>query len=165
MGYILALLRDNWFTLLQTTGIISGLVFTALSFRANTSARQVDNLIRMKEQHLEIWRQLYENANLKGVFDAERDLGAEPVNEEEEFFVLSLILHLFASYRGIETGVLKSPEGLEKDICEVFDYPVPRAAWEKAKEYQDADFVIFIEGVLGREEEESQKAPQNETFV
>jgi hypothetical protein len=164
MGYFLALLRDNWFTLLQTTGIIGGLVFTALSFRADTKARQVDNLIRMKEQHQGLWRQLFENANLKGVLDAERDLVAEPVSEEEEFFVLSLILHLFASYRGIETGVLKSPDGLEKDICEVFEYPVPRAAWEKAREYQDADFVVFIEGVLEREVE-VQTDPQNGTFV
>jgi hypothetical protein len=151
MELLLALLRDHWFTLVQTAGIIGSLLFTALSFRHDLGARRLENLIWIKDQHLRIWQQFDKDPALQRILELERKLKVEPVTQKEEIFVTSVILHLFLSYQAIENGLLNRLEGLEKDIRTFFAAPVPREVWGRVKRFQDMDFVDFVERALGDE--------------
>jgi len=37
------------------------------------------------------------------------------------------------------------PEGIRRDVWELFSLPIPKAVWEKAKDLHDADLVAFVE--------------------
>lgn len=145
---VLASLRENWFVLLQSVGIIGSLLFTAASFRTDAKARRISNLLTLTHHHREIWTQLYKRPDLLRVVKRAVDLMRQPVTEAEELFVDLLILHLSSSYHAIRDGLLAEPEGLRKDIRWFFSLPIPRAVWRKSRILQDEDFVRFIDSNL-----------------
>jgi hypothetical protein len=139
---------EHWFDLLQTVGIIGGLLFTAYTVRKDERARQIGNLIAIKQQNREIWKELYERPKLVRVLSKEVDLNREPISTEEWLFVKFLILHLDTVHRAMKAGMFVELEGLQKDIKDFFSSPIPRAIWEKLKWLQDDDFVKFVHGCL-----------------
>src|ERR1044072_173514 len=95
-------LQGNWFTLLQSAGIIGSLLFTGVSLRMDAKVRRVGNLLRMTEGHRNIWSELYVRPELARVTNGSVDLAKEPVTNLEELFVSFLILHLSGSYRALQ---------------------------------------------------------------
>lgn len=142
-------LSAHAFTLLQSVGIIGGLVFTGLAFRAETRSRRVGNLIVLTQHHRDIWEDLYTRPSLSRVLKTSVDLDKAPVTREEEVFVLLLILHLNAAFRAMSDSLAPRPEVLRQDIRSFFALPIPAAAWLRYRSFQDRDFVDFVEGVLG----------------
>lgn len=136
--------------LLSAIGIVSGLVFTALSFREDTRSRRVSNLMQLTEQHRETWGQLQQNPNLARVKDDNADLYTKPVTNEESQFVMQLMFHLHCWYRAILSKEVSSLDGLEKDIRSFFGRPVPRFVWEEKKSFFDRDFRRFVDDLLLR---------------
>lgn len=142
---LLNLLRDNWFELLQSLGIITGFFFASYSSWEEAKQRRVANRLEITKQHREIWSTLYSRPDLTRVIDSAADLAAQPVTHEEQLFVRSLILHLAAAFRASRAGMFKLPDELKTDIAIFFSHPVPRAVWEVTKHLQNADFVWFVE--------------------
>lgn len=142
---VLHWIGDHWFDLLQTTGIIAGLYFTARAFHLDIKTRRVDHLIELTKQHREIWTELYARPELARVKDATADLRGKPITGDEELFISMLILHLNASYHALKDRVFLKPDGLRKDIHGFFSRPLTKLVWEKMKPLQDADFVAFVE--------------------
>lgn len=141
-------ISKNWFDLLQTVGIVGGLLFTAYTARKENQGRKIENFIAIKQQHREIWTLPYEHSKLFRVLQTDVDLITKPISDEEELFVKLLILHLDMAHRAIKTGVLVKIEGLDKDIKGFFGAPIPQAIWRKIKRLQDQDFVKFVEASL-----------------
>ena len=141
--------RDNWFTLLQSLGIIGGLLFTGFSLRIDARVRRISNVFEVTKQHREIWTQLYSQPELKRILDPAVDVTQDPVTSGEELFLTLLILHLASAYRARRFGMVLSPEELRADISSFFALPIPRAVWEKSKAFQDHDFVSFVESYRG----------------
>jgi len=135
----------NWFDLLQSLGIVGGLLFTAFSLRIDAKSRLMENLTSLTEHHREIWTQIYQNPELKRILESKVDLHKKPINREEELFVNLVILHLFSAFRAMESGMFMKPEGLEKDIKWFFSLPIPKAVWLKLKPARDKDFIRFVE--------------------
>lgn len=133
---------------LEAVGIIAGLCFTAVSYRDDTKARQVTNLLTLTEQHREIWSRLTERRDLVRVLDASVDVKHAPPTLAEEIFVNHLILHLSASFRAIRTGLLLRPEKLQRDIHRFFTLPIPKAVWQQQRLLLDEDFARFVEDCL-----------------
>lgn len=138
-------IANNWPALLNAGGVIAGLVFTALSFRAEARARRVSNLIEITKGHRDIWTELYRRPDLKRVLDGGVDLGRVPMTREEELFVTLLVHHLNNSYQAMKNGVFIKPDGLRRDIFRFFSLPIPQTVWEKLKPMQNDDFVAFVE--------------------
>lgn len=141
-------LEQHWFDLFQTVGIVSGLLFTAYAARKEDGSRKISNLIAIKAEYREIWKQVYKRPQLARVLKADVDLNAEPISDEEFLFVKLLILHLDTVHRMMKSGMFVTLEGLQKDVAEFFSAPIPKAIWEKIKPLQDADFAEFIESNL-----------------
>ena len=139
---------QNWFTLLQSIGIVGGLLFTAAALRLDAKTRRIANLIEITKQHREIWTELYRLPELARVSDGAVDLTEKPLKVEEELFIGLLILHLNSAYHAMKDGVFTKPDGLRKDVQQFFSRPMAKVVWEKVKPLQDVEFVRFVEACL-----------------
>jgi len=139
---------ENWFELLQTVGIVGGLLLNAYATWRLHQSRKISNLITIKQEHREIWMESYDQPRLSRIRERNVDLHKEPVADEEEMFVNLLVLHLDTVHRAMKAGMFVNLEGLQMDIKGFFSLPIPQAVWEKAKRFQDRDFVRFIEDSL-----------------
>ena len=143
MGF-LGLLANNWFTLLQSVGIIGGLLFTGISLRRESRAKQIANLITITRQHRDIWTELYRRPDLSRVLNHDADLQKAPVTLEEELFVGLLIHHLNSVYHAMQAGMFMTPEGLKADIQQFFSLPIPKSVWHTRQNLQDRKFAQFV---------------------
>jgi len=135
----------NWFELLQTVGIIGGLVFTAYSISKDDKSRKISNLIAIKQQHREIWREIFDRPQLMRVLKQNVNLSTEEVTEEEALFVKFLFLHLAAVHRAKATGLFVDIQGLDKDIREFLKLPIPKIVWNRLKPFMNKDLIEFVE--------------------
>ena len=138
-------LTVNWFALLQTTGIVGGLFFTGWSLHLDAKAHRTDNLLKVTDQHRELWMTLFTKPELARVMQTEIDLSRQPPSNEEIQFVTLLILHLNGSYHAIKAGMLEKPKGLGPDIGNFFNRPIPQLVWGQVKSFYDPDFVAFVD--------------------
>ena len=134
---------ENWFVLLQSVGIIGGLLFTTISLRSETSTRRVSNLLAITESHRKLWTEFCRNPKLNRVLDARADTGQ--ITREEEIFVNLVIFHLNSVFYARKSGLVFKLEGLRCDIGWFFSLPTPKAVWEKTSLLQNDDFVQFVE--------------------
>jgi len=139
---------QNWFELLQTVGIIVGLVFTAYSISKDDKSRKIANLIAIKQQHREIWRELFDRPQLTRVLKQHVNLDMEAITDEEALFVKFLFLHLAAVHRATAAGLFVNVQGLDRDIREFLMLPIPKGIWDRLKQFLDKDFVEFVEKAI-----------------
>ena len=145
---ILAWIGNHAFNLVSAVGIIASLSFTAVSFRADTRSRRLNNLVRLTEQHRDIWEESQSNPKVARIRDPQADLYTKPVTAEEAQFVMLLMFHLHCWYRAIVEREVANLEGVEKDIRSFFSRPVPRHVWEERKAFFDRDFRRFVDDLL-----------------
>ncbi len=136
---------EHWLDFLQSVGIICGLLFTVHTIRTDAKGRRIANLIVFSQQHRDIWKQMYAHPELARVFASEVDLDRAPVTNNERLFAQLLILHLDSVHRAIKEDMFVSLSGLQQDIRMSLAAPILRAVWEEMKEFQDNDFVAFVE--------------------
>src|ERR1043166_739101 len=135
---------QHWLDLLQSVGIVGGLLFTAYTTWKDVRARRISNSIAIDGQYRDIWKELYDHAELSRVLAKDADIEKQPVSVQEEMFVKTLVLHLGTVYRALTYGEFAKLEGLRKDVREFFALPIPREVWQRIKVFQDKDFVEFI---------------------
>jgi hypothetical protein len=133
-----------WIDLLQTVGIVGGLLFTAYATWKDERARRIGNSIAITEQYRQIWKELYDRAELSRVLAKDADVKKQPVSIQEELFVKTLVLHLGTVYRAMKHSEFVKLEGLRRDVREFFTLPIPREVWQRVKSFQDKDFVEFV---------------------
>jgi len=138
-------ITGHWLDLLQSLGIVGGLLFSAYTTRKDERARRISNSIAINEQYRQIWNEMYNHPELSRVLAKDANVRQTPVSRQEELFVTTLILHLSTVYRAMKHGEFVNLEGLQKDVAEFFSLPIPRAVWNKIKKFQDENFMRFIE--------------------
>jgi hypothetical protein len=143
----------HWITLhgpglLESAGIIGGLLFTAVTLRRDMRSRHISNLITLTAQHREIWERFYERPQLARVRDAHADVKKKPPTRDESLFVHLIILHLNCWYQAVKRREVTEPEGMNLDVGKFFALPVPHAVWMKWREYQDREFVRYVDDAI-----------------
>lgn len=141
-------LTQNWFDLLSAVGIVASLLFTAVSLHSETKTRRVANLLALTQNHRELWRGFYQNADLTRVWDSLADTQVNPPTLAEQEFVNVVIHHLSSVYRATRYDLTVKPEGMARDVRAFFSLPIPKDVWERMKSFHDADFVTFVENCL-----------------
>ncbi|WP_395746693.1 hypothetical protein [Prosthecobacter sp.] len=136
------------FDLISAVGIISGLCYTSVSFQESARARRIDNLLKLTEQHRNIWEKIQGNPALARIRADDTDLIKHPVTMEEAQFVTFLILHIHCWYRAMLDKEVVSLEGMKRDVRGILSRPVPRHVWEQRKSYLDHDFREFVDTLL-----------------
>lgn len=141
-------ITEHWFDLLQTVGIVASLLLAAYTTWKDERARRIGNSIAINDQYRKIWAGVYEHPSLARVLDKDADAQEPPIALGEEMFVTTLISHLSTVFRALKQGEFVKLEGLEQDVREFFTLPIPRAVWERLKQFQDGKFVAFVENCL-----------------
>ncbi|MBI3418197.1 MAG: hypothetical protein HY043_23145 [Verrucomicrobia bacterium] len=131
--------------LLQDAGIITGFIFTLHTLRKDTAARRLSNLLSFAQQHQAIWKDWPERKELSRIMDKRAVLATKPLSHEERRFVTQLVVHLDGVHRAMKAKLVVNIAGVRKDVRDFFALPVPQAAWQMLKPYQDADFIAFVE--------------------
>jgi hypothetical protein len=135
----------HWFELLQSVGIVCGLLFTGFALRAEKRVVGVQTLFTITEHHRSLWTQLYSRPELGRILEKKPDFMDRPITENETRFVNLLILHLFAAYRASLAGIYTTPENLGNEVGHFFVLPIPQTVWSAIKGTQDRDFVAFVD--------------------
>ena len=139
----------HWLDVLNATGVVGGLLFTAFSLREETKTRRVGNLLTLTANHREVWSTLFRYPALYRVLDSRVDLLKQPATREEELLVNLVIKHLCAVFDAMRDGLFVRPEGMRRDVAWFFSLPIPQAVWQKFAPLQDEDFVAFVEKCRG----------------
>lgn len=127
---------------------MGGLLTTVYTIREASEERQVSNLFALTRGHREIWSLVIEKPELSRVLNPTADIDKVPVTEQERLFVLFLILHLATSFEAKKRGMFFVVYGLQRDVREFFNLPIPRAVWTKIRRYQQPDFVQFVDKTM-----------------
>ena len=144
----LAWLNDNWFSLLQSAGIIGGLLFTGLAARREARSRKTSDILTLLEQHRELWSEIHRRPELARVILPEVDLVASPLSVPEERFLNLVIVHFHTGWQLAVDRVVHTPEIMAADVRGFFTLPLPRAVWEQSKASRDPEFVRFVDTAL-----------------
>ena len=153
MGVVFSWLTANWFSLLQSLGVIGALCFNAYSLLLSSRIRKVDTLINITQQHRAIWLKFLESPSLKRINKPHLDLTKHPVTDEEMIFVNLIILHLDTVLIAVNKGILPKPSGLDIDIGDLFSLPIPNAVWKQTRTFRDAETIRYVEELLAKDTE------------
>jgi len=140
-------LNSNWFDLLQSIGICSSLVVTALSLGRDAQARRGENFLALTREHRELWVEVYRQSDLHRILDPMADLVAKPVTIPEDRIVNLILIHLNTYWELGNQGAVRMPDGVAADVRAFLELPVPREVWARSKRYRDQEFVAFVEGM------------------
>lgn len=152
-------LETNWLNIVQSTGIVGGLLFTAVTFRRDAKARRATDLLTLAEQHRDLWSEIYRKPGLKRINHAEADLIGSRITPEEEEFLNLVFVHAFTTWLLAQSGTmpLLSLETLALDIGMFLKKPIPLAVWKSSKHTRDPNFVKFVDECIQKAAELSPK--------
>ncbi len=138
-------LQSNWFDVVQSIFIIAGFIIAAVSLRRDAKSRRDASIVETVKGHRDVWKMMIENPTLSRVLEKDVKLEEKPMTQPEKWFVLLSILHLCSTYESSEKWVNESMQGISNDIKEYFSNTIPRKVWEENKDFQNPDFVEFVE--------------------
>jgi hypothetical protein len=144
--------KDNWFPLLQSTGIVCGLFFTAISVRRDTKARRTTDLLVLAQQHRDLWGELHRRPELRRIQQKEADLISAPITPAEEEFLNVVFVHFYTGWLLVSEGAiaLMPIKALAADIQVFFKLPIPNSVWHQTIKSRDPSFVSFVEKCLAK---------------
>lgn len=141
-------IATNWFTLLQSVGIVGSLWYTSKAFKLDAHTRRVSNYLALAEQHREIWALVLTRRELYRILQSSPNLEKKPISAEERLLVTQLIIHVHAVFIARRDRLLDEIEGADDDIRQFFSKPIPRLIWEEISVLQNRDFRNYIETVI-----------------
>jgi hypothetical protein len=105
-------ISENWFNLISAVGIITSLMFTAISLRSETKTRRIGSLLDLTENHRELWATMFDHPELSRVLDDAADLSKHPITVAEFTYVGLAIQHLGSAYQAMKGGIMIQQDGL-----------------------------------------------------
>ena len=139
---------DNWFSLVQSGGIIGGLVFTGWSLRRSSLDARIGNTLGLAQQHRDLWGDAHRRPELARILEGEVDLVSHPVTVTEREYLDLAIYHFYTCYElGSECGLI-SLDVLALDARSFFAKPIPQAVWRETRASRAPAFVRFIENAV-----------------
>ena len=138
----------NWFNVIQTVGILGGILLAAAAANREAKAREIQNLLTISEHHREVWTELLKTAELKRVLQPDADIVKDPFTLREEECANLVLVQFLKAWRIAESGGLLTLKELARDVRGFLSLPLPYAVWEKTKENRNQRFVRFVEKAL-----------------
>ncbi len=139
---------DNWFSLVQTLGIVGGLWLTASSANREAKAREIQNLLTLSEHHQKLWMEFVGREDLEKIFDPAAGTQPPLATIAEKEYLNSVIVHFQTGWWIARSGGITPLEEIRRDARSFFSLPLPRAVWEETKATRNQQFVRFVENAL-----------------
>lgn len=146
---------ENWFDVLQTVAISTGLFATVYNLRADRRERMVETQFALTAGHREIWSRLADKPALARVLKTRVDLQSKPITLEEDLLVRFVILHLRAAFKARRAGMDFGDDQVELDVRLLFTLPIPREIWHRYRQFQDAEFIAFVDECIAPQDSEA----------
>lgn len=141
---------DANFNIIQTAGILGGLLLTAAAAHRDAKAREIENLLTISGQHRQLWKEAIERADLQRVFEEDTDVLLSPPTVAENEFTNMAIVQYETGWKLAKAGGITSLKELSNDMRGFFSLPLPRAVWEKTRSFRNRQFVRFVEKAIER---------------
>ena len=135
----------SWLPLLQSFGIVAGILFTAFTIYRNTITQRASLLLSINAQHRALYQRVIDDPATGRILDAEIDLEDSPVTEAERFYIMQLIIHAHVVFEAQRVGAIPKLKGFQRDIASFLTLPKPAVVWREVKSLQNEDFAKFIE--------------------
>ena len=142
--------QDNWSSIIGAAGIIASLCFSAVTTREDCKSRQVGNLLALDERHRALWGEAQQREDLKRILSDHADILAKPPTPEEEVFLRRVILQFETGWRLEKIMNRGELDTLALDASDFFRRPLPKAVWEKTKQFRNPRFARFVDRALDR---------------
>lgn len=135
--------------LFQSVFIILSFMLARAAYKDDAKSRKIQNLIDINESHREIWAEVFSHPHLNRIRLKSADLRKEPITHEERRMVQLIILHIFTAFEARRLGQITPLQGMERDIVGFFSNSIPHEVWKEAKQYQNRQFVTYIDQIIG----------------
>lgn len=145
MEAILSWLRGNLLDVVQTLAIVVSLFISISVLRKSVRASRLDAIFEIAASHRELWLSSMNDPELSRVTEANVDISAKPPSFKEKMFVVLLVSHLNSVYEANQSGLLCIPSTSYSDFAGFFSLPIPALIWNEIKQFQNPDFVKFVE--------------------
>ena len=163
MADSLSWIKSDWFSVVQTVGIVGGLVFTGITCQQQaraqkeqaktqeqqTKTQETQNLLAFTERHRSLWSEAYQKPELQRIFSPTVNGPTEPSIPEEEFLNV-VFVHYETGWQIAESSYQRYLKPLATDIARFLSLPLPAAVWEKIKAVKDERFVRFVAEAVER---------------
>lgn len=141
-------LDGNWFNLIQTVGIMGTLLLASGAAYRDAKAKEVENLLTLTELHRELWEGVSRKTELERIFRPDADTDTKPPTVIEEEFLNLVFIHFQTGWTVARSGALITLAEMKADVRGFFTLPLPKAVWEKTKQFRNPKFVWFVERAL-----------------
>jgi hypothetical protein len=141
--------------LLQGAGIVGSLLFTAAALRQGARSLRLSALLKLTEQHRELWSEVHRRPELARVLAPEVDLVHHPVTSAEEEFLNVILVHFQTGWEMAVRHRMVSREAYRRDLLEFLTLPIPRDVWNRTRSHRDPTFTRFVEACLASPERDS----------
>ena len=167
---------DSHFNLVQTIGIMGGLLTSAAALflnavasnreakarnaeakarleeaesgRRESKAKEVENLLTNVSQQRDLWTNAYMRPELVRLFQDNVDLSKKPISVVEKECLNQILVQYQVTWCMAEAGGIVTLDVLARDAGDFFSRPLPRAVWEDVKGVINPRFVEFMERAL-----------------
>jgi len=137
-------LSHHWFDILQTLGIVGGLLYSGLGFSLDRRMRRTELVLSLTDAHREIWESMIEQPELARVIDPNADAAAVPPSAAEARFVKLVLLHVCAVHRAILNRAYRGSPEMDEDVRQFLLLPIPRLVLAEFLPYQDREFRDYV---------------------
>lgn len=143
-------IAENWFTFIQTAGIIGGLFYNAAELRMERKVRRTEVVLSLTEAHREIWEQLIERPELSRVLDPDANVHTHPPTTPERRFVQLVIHHLATVRQAVNERAYDASPGMNEDIRQFLSLPIPGVVVDGMLPYQSPDLQEYLHALMAR---------------
>jgi len=144
MADIASWFKAEWFSLIQTAGVVGGLVFTGVTISRDAKAKEAANLLAFAERHRLFWSEPLERPELRRIFSDRADLSENPITQAEEVFLNLAFVQYEAGWRIAKSVDQNDLKPLKADVRKFFTLPLQRVVWNKTKDFRNPKFVRFV---------------------
>jgi hypothetical protein len=137
-------IKEQWFDLFQTVGIIAALLLTYRSLRDQAQQLKMSNLLLVTQHHRELWGYMLDHSDLVRVFDKQANIKKTPITERERTFANMVFLHSAACLAAQRAKVMPESNNFAADVAGLFSYPIPRVVWNDVMPFVNPEFARFV---------------------
>jgi hypothetical protein len=134
---------SNWFTLLQSAGIIFSILLSTRAIFREARSRKISNYIQLTQFHREIWKMTMELEGLQRIRSKTIDCDLRLTHNEEQFLTF-VFLHITCAFTLAKSNDLISIDQMKNDISEFLTFPLVKEFWQSNSRYYNQDFRDFV---------------------
>lgn len=154
---------DNLINIIQTIAIVASAILAFIGLTKSAKATKMNNGLLIAQHHSDLWLEFCRNDHLSRIFDESAD--AKNCSWQEKQFVNMIFIHMSESLSAQKKRVAYRIEGLEKDVVDLLEYPIPKAVWCEYSPYHDSFFVAFVNKAIDNGQKEKIIKKKRETKI